>query len=402
MLEMSTASSSGSENSYDAEELFQIRNRWKELRKEKELWKDSQSQSFELIKRLELHSKTLSEAQSEDKKRIEQLERELSNCSQEIEYLQDQLNARNSEINSLDEHVCVLQLKIARMENLEEEVTRLNEELNISNSGRFFLLEELENKETELQKAVSCINKLEESLSSAELEYQCEIESMKFDMLALQQNLVDARKSHKETALENAQMIDLVQDLETRIQEDKKIIMCLENENKDLCQKLQKSELDIKRFCQKVVAQFQGWLVDEEVFFSDVEEDTRTSAEALGRLVSKLEVLRTSNAEWRDRDATLSQIHEYELLVCQLKEELKEEKFKAKEEAEDLAQEMAELRYQITGMLEDERKRRARVEQISLQRIAELEAELEKERHKSLNDEDHKKSISIVKHTGVA
>lgn len=41
-----------------------------------------------------------------------------------------------------------------------------------------------------------------------------------------------------------------------------------------------------------------------------------------------------------------------------------------------MAQEMAELRYQITGLLEDECKRRACVEQISLQRIAELEAEV--------------------------
>lgn len=49
---------------------------------------------------------------------------------------------------------------------------------------------------------------------------------------------------------------------------------------------------------------------------------------------------------------------------------------KAKEEAEDLAQEMAELRYQMTGLLEEECKRRACVEQASLQRIAELEAQV--------------------------
>lgn len=49
---------------------------------------------------------------------------------------------------------------------------------------------------------------------------------------------------------------------------------------------------------------------------------------------------------------------------------------KAKDEAEDLAQEMAELRYQITGLLEEERKRRACIEQASLQRIAQLEAQV--------------------------
>ena len=54
---------------------------------------------------------------------------------------------------------------------------------------------------------------------------------------------------------------------------------------------------------------------------------------------------------------------------------------KAKEEAEDVAQEMAELRYQITGLLEEERKRRACIEQISLQRISELEAQVLKSRY---------------------
>lgn len=37
-----------------------------------------------LVQRLELHVRTLSEAHSEDKKHIQELERELRNCSQEI------------------------------------------------------------------------------------------------------------------------------------------------------------------------------------------------------------------------------------------------------------------------------------------------------------------------------
>lgn len=49
---------------------------------------------------------------------------------------------------------------------------------------------------------------------------------------------------------------------------------------------------------------------------------------------------------------------------------------KAKEEAEDLAQEMAELRYQLTLMLDEECKRRASIEHLSLQRITELEAQV--------------------------
>lgn len=55
---------------------------------------------------------------------------------------------------------------------------------------------------------------------------------------------------------------------------------------------------------------------------------------------------------------------------------MREEKSKANEEADDLAQEMAELRYQMTGLLEEECKRRACIEQASLQRISELEAQV--------------------------
>lgn len=40
---------------------------------------------------------------------------------------------------------------------------------------------------------------------------------------------------------------------------------------------------------------------------------------------------------------------------------------------------MAELRYQITDMLEQERKRRACIEQASLQRIEELESQVVEE-----------------------
>jgi len=64
------------------------------------------------------------------------------------------------------------------------------------------------------------------------------------------------------------------------------------------------------------------------------------------------------------------------LTVATCQEELREEKLRAKEEAEDLAQEMAEFRYQITGLLEEECRRRACIEQASLQRIAELEAQV--------------------------
>lgn len=400
---MSSQSSSSSENCFDVEELFQFRIRCKELREEKDKLKDSQSQSFELIRRLELHVKTLSEAQTEDKKHIEQLERELNNASQEIDYLQDQLNARNIEAFCLDEQVCGLQLKLADMEILEEEVVRLREELRNSNSEHSFLMQELENKEMELRKAVLCIDKLEESISSVGLDYQCEIESMKLDLIALEQKFFQAKKLQEETALENAQMNNLIQDLKHQIQDEKKTIECLGKENKDLTLMLKKSKMDTKVFCQKVEEQIQGSPVDKGLSLSELGEDIRTCGEISGPLLSELAVLGDSDAELKEKMYEMSgQVHQYELLVERLKEELKEEKLKAKEEAEDLAQEMAELRYQVTGLLEDERKRRACVEQISLKRIAELEAELEKERSKGLDDDEHTKSITVFGHMSAA
>lgn len=110
---MSSGSRSDGDNSIDVEELLEIETRCRELRKEKEMLKESQSQGFELIRRLELHVKSLSEAHVQDKKHIQKLERELKNCSQEIDYLQDQLSARNGEVNRLNDHVHNLEIKLA-------------------------------------------------------------------------------------------------------------------------------------------------------------------------------------------------------------------------------------------------------------------------------------------------
>ncbi|KAF9667662.1 hypothetical protein SADUNF_Sadunf15G0047000 [Salix dunnii] len=73
------------------------------------------------------------------------------------------------------------------------------------------------------------------------------------------------------------------------------------------------------------------------------------------------------------------EIRKYEVLVKQLKDELREEESKANEEPDDLAQKMVELRYQMTGLLEE---RCACIEQASLQRISELEAQIEREQRK--------------------
>ncbi|KAI8543243.1 hypothetical protein RHMOL_Rhmol08G0202400 [Rhododendron molle] len=375
--------SSITDNSFDVEELLQIETRCRELRKEKDMLRDSQPQSFELIRRLELHVKTLSEARAEDEKRIQELERELNNCSQEIDYLQDQLNARNEENYCLGEHVHSLELKITETGSLEETVGSLSEELNWSNSERLFLMQELESKEVELQNSASCIEKLEESVSSVALEYQCEIESMKFDMTTLERRFFEVKKLQEEDAREKVRMNELIQDLEIQIQNDQEIIGSLEKENKELRFKLETSQRNAEVFCRKIEEEFKEWLekndgppLSNRSLSRDLEENISTCGNILGPLLSRLPVAGATDADLRGKmDKMSSQICQYELLVKQLKEEVKEEKSKARDEAEDLAQEMAELRYQLTGLLEEERKRRACIEQLSLKRIAQLESQ---------------------------
>lgn len=344
---MSTSSKSDSDDSiFDIEELILIEARCRELRKEKNLLKETQSQSFDLIKKLELHVRRLNEARLQDRRQIQELERELSNCHQEIDYLRDQLNARK-----------------AKVECLEEEIFSLREELKKSNSQCEFLMQELDIRETELQKSSLHIANLEESISSATLEYQCEIESMRLEMLGLEQRCFEPQNCEG--------LSELLHELEIHLNDARKNIRELENENKQVRDMLDASQKGVKLFCQKVQDHFKISIDDQ-------------CDEVLRSLLSKLLAVRAHDADRKGSGEGVSyQLHEYEELVKQLREELRKEKLKAKDEAEDLTQEMAELRYQMTELLEEERKRRACIEQASLQRISELEAQLRMEQRKS-------------------
>lgn len=394
-------STSSGEHSFDVKELLEIRARCKELRKEKDTLRGSQGQSVELIRKIEQHVQTLSEAREEDKYHTQKLKSELENCSQEIDYLQDQLNLRNEEMDSLSKCVCSLQLKLANLENMEEEVTRLREELETSNAERLYLLQQLESKELEIEGSALCIEKLEESVASVGLEHQFEIESMKLDLIAMEQNYFKAKKSQDETAQDSAMMNELIHDLQLQIYDAEKVIESLEKENVNLREQLQTSELNARTFSEKVEELFRGLIPNNDDSSSSKEDDSASSCcgDILGPLLIKLASLGLSDVDLTDKMKKMAgQIKNYESLVKQLKEKLRMEKLKAKEESEDLAQEMAELRYQMTGLLEEERKRRACVEQLSLQRIAELEAQVEKERMKSFTEQDQSKSITVFRH----
>ncbi|PWA63725.1 hypothetical protein CTI12_AA350040 [Artemisia annua] len=326
------SSSSGSSCFLDDEELLQFEARCKELRIEKDLLKES---SIELYRSLESHAKAVSETRTNDKKRIQDLERELSNCSQEIDYLQDQLNTKDTEINNMTGYIHNLESKLRAKEDLDRIVRNLEQELKASNSERLNLMDKLENKEHELHNSMLCIEKLEESISNITLDFQCDIESMKLDLMAMEQSFIEANKIQEEVAQGHRKMQEMTKNYRIQIKDAQNVTRLVE-ENKELRKKLKLLE---------------------------------------------------SHADPENKMKKLScQVQEYELLVNQLKEQLRDEKFKANEEAEDLAQEMAELRYQLTGLLEEEYKKRACIEQRALQRITELESQIEKERRKTFAD----------------
>ncbi|PKI47759.1 hypothetical protein CRG98_031892 [Punica granatum] len=283
----------------DVEELLQIGTRCRELRKEKDMLRESQSQSFGLIRKLEDHVRSLSEAHAEDKKYIQKLERELSNCSQEIE-------------------------------------------------------------------------------------------SMKLDLMALEQNYFEAKKVQEETLQENERLNSLIDGLEVRIEDAQGIIDNLEKENKEPRETIDLFEPNARVLCQRIgecIEELQNddreSKIDIQLLMSKVGL-SKEMGEIFGHLIAKLSTLHAPDPVLKEKMEKMSlEMQEYEELVKQLKGELRDEKFKAKEEAEDLAQEMAELRYEMTCLLEEERKRRASIEQASLQRITELEAQVRKDQRKS-------------------
>ncbi|KAF6171703.1 hypothetical protein GIB67_007224 [Kingdonia uniflora] len=338
--------------------------------------------------RLDMDLKSFSAARSRDTKYIQELEKELDNCSQQIGYLQGQLNLRNIEANCLGEHVHSLELKLGEVSKLRK---KTEEELMKSNSERFSLIRELENKEVELQSSTSHIEKLEAAISSIALESECEIESMKLDLTALEQRSSEAIKIQEKTAQENARLDEIIEEFEVQYHDAQKTITRLEKENSELREKLETSERNARTFCQRVERHLGEWLENNGILgvhsscrMELLSKQIGTNDEVLGPFLSKFAVVASSYESIEEEMKKMThQIRENEALVKQLKEELREEKSKANEEAEDLTQEMAEMRYEITGMLEQERKRRACIEQASLQRIGELEAQVRKEQKSS-------------------
>ncbi|XP_027915558.1 outer dense fiber protein 2 isoform X3 [Vigna unguiculata] len=297
--------------------------------KEKRVLQSSQSLSIQAVQMqiLEQCEKSLAEARAGDKKHIQRLEKELLNCSQEIDYLQDQLSARNAEVNYLGERAHSLELKLEGMEVLQEEVFSLREELKRFSSKQFSLIQELGYKEIELEKSTLSMEKLEDSISSIALESQFEVESMKLDMMALEQSLFEAKKIQEETLDENNKLSKSIEELQVALQDAQKIIISLNEENRELKEKLDTANKTSKISSQKD----EYWLenkdrpllktqssLSEQGNNSTIAKDTSTS-EVHGPHVRRSVIFLDPAADSKWEMESSQQIQEYECVIKRLK-----------------------------------------------------------------------------------
>lgn len=152
----------------------------------------------------------------------------------------------------------------------------MTEELEKSNSDVSFLNQKLQNKEIELQQSNLRIESLEESILSVSLDYQCEIESMKFDLMTFEQSCFEANKIQEEAAQENGRLDQLIQDMEDQIQDCREVIKCLSEENKELREKLLISESKASEICMKIEEKFPNVLnKDGHLLSGKLKNDTR-------------------------------------------------------------------------------------------------------------------------------
>lgn len=134
------------------------------------------------------------------------------------------------------------------MERLQEKADKLEEEVKRSNSECLFLMQKLDDKEKELRESNSNVEKLEESISSMTLESQCEIESMKLDMVAMEQRYLETKKVQEGALHLNDKMDRLIGEL----QNAQKNIESLEKENKELRRELDMSTRNASTFCRRI------------------------------------------------------------------------------------------------------------------------------------------------------
>ena len=160
----------------------------------------------------------------------------------------------------MGEHVHSLELKLAEVGTLHEKLRLLSEALMQSESSQLSLMQELKDKEEEFHNSAFRIEELETIISSVALESQCEIESMKLDIAALEERCFEAERLSEQAAQEKAKMDLLLEMSESQFQDAHERITILEMENKYLRQKLVVSEDNVDGSYCKVVENLHNCL----------------------------------------------------------------------------------------------------------------------------------------------
>lgn len=139
----------------------------------------------------------------------------------------------------------------------------------MSKSENLLLLQELESKETELQCSSLSMEKLEKTISSLTLESLCEIESMKLDITALEQALVDAVKIQEEESIqEKDHLKGIIKEVQSQAREAQEKANHLEKQNEELRERIAASEKSIREFFQSTKDEQQP--LNAEGFFAEL------------------------------------------------------------------------------------------------------------------------------------
>jgi len=347
--------------------------------------------------------------------RAADLERELKSSSDYCAKLEQQIQEKTLEAKATNEHIrtYIGRNQVAesseqeqRMKELEDEqsrtnaslkleVTRLKEQLARSDARCLETKQALDSKSIEIHLMKERVRRIEGQLAKSEEEGT----RLQEKILILEEEVSQLQADNMELQLQ----LELESNNEAKLEEDwineraewEARVAHLETElNLASCTN---GELDF------LITPMKG--ASDRTLGSPRTPTGRFSIQTLLDLgEASLEVeddfhelqLKHADAEVRVQSATFElqkkeqQLVELREIVSQMKVELAAEKEKAKEEAEDLTQEMAELRYQLMEMVEQERELRAQVEQASVLRVEELEAQVKDARKEVLH--------SLVRH----
>lgn len=125
------------------------------------------------------------------------------------------------------EQVQSLELKLAGAEKLNDKLKIVSNELVQADSQCLRLMRELKNTKEELIKS----DLQRENLEAVILDLQCEIESLKLEITALEQRYVEAERLGQQLAEEKAGMDECFETLQIQLKEKQNMISYLEDEN---------------------------------------------------------------------------------------------------------------------------------------------------------------------------